>query len=117
MEQIWEKKIIASIVPSVDFLNINNDILVIGLENPDGKIVFNEYFSFRFSQESYVLEIIQYHNLDGMFSMFKSRNSDFISWFESENYGIYKHGIIHYRFVFFGNVLDVISTVDPLILL
>lgn len=115
MEKIWEKEFIMPTVPSVDSLNSSNDILTIRLENPKGEIIFNNYFLFKFSQESYVLRTIQNHNPDGNFFMFKSHNSGFLEWFKDESFGIYENEAIHYRFIFFGHIVEVLSSTDPII--
>ena len=77
------------------------------------EITFKQCLAYRVVQESGRLKSLDNLTL-GMFS--KANDSQFVNWFKDEGLGIYDDWeLTHYAIVTLDNIIDVITTIKPVI--
>ncbi len=86
-----------------------------GNSEPTIKLVFNSYLTYRNIDEGYYLQSAPYPG-DRKQSFFKLTKSNYMDWFIYEAGGVYKQkDIQHYLIATDFDVLEIISTSEPLV--
>lgn len=100
---------------SLENLEVEMDSLKIyaSFDFDEKLIVFDDFLSFRFVFESYALDILGQHQLNGISWLFASANTEYCHWFDSQNDAIYANEYTQYRLVFFNHIVDVLSKSPP----